>query len=54
LETNQVVQGGFFGETEIKGLVLPGDVLKKIYYLNAIQLYPKVKDVLIQLGYTIE
>ncbi len=54
LETDQVVRGGFFGETQTKGLALPEDVLKKIYYLNAIRLYPRVKDVLIQLGYPIE
>ena len=54
LETDEVIKGGFFGETETKGLALPVDVLKKIYYQNAAWLYPRVKDVLIQLGYSIE
>jgi predicted TIM-barrel fold metal-dependent hydrolase len=54
LETDQMIRGGFFGETETKGLALPEDVLKKIYYRNAIRLYPRVKDVLIQLGYSVE
>lgn len=54
LETDRMIQGGFFGETQTKGLALPEDVLKKIYYLNAVRLYPRVKDVLIQLGYSIE
>lgn len=54
LETDQVVQGGFFSGTETKGLALPEDALKKIYYQNAIRLYPRVKDVLIQLGYPVE
>jgi predicted TIM-barrel fold metal-dependent hydrolase len=54
LETDQIVQGGFFGGTETKGLALPEDVLKKIYYQNAVRLYPRVKEVLIQLGYSVE
>ncbi len=54
LETDQMIRGGFFGATETKGLALPEDVLKKIYYLNAIRLYPRVKPVLIQIGYSIE
>jgi predicted TIM-barrel fold metal-dependent hydrolase len=54
LETDQVVRGGFFGETQTKGLALPEEVLKKIYYLNAARLYPRVKSVLIQRGYPIE
>jgi len=54
LETDQIIRGGFFGETQTKGLALPEDVLKKIYYLNAARLYPRVKDVLIQRGYSIE
>ena len=53
LETDRVVRGGFFGETPTKGLALPEEVLKKIYYQNAARLYPRVKDVLIRLGYTV-
>lgn len=55
LETDQQVQGGFFsGETEAQGLALPAEVLKKIYYENAARLYPRVKTVLRQRGYTLE
>ena len=54
LQTDHVVRGGFFGETQTKGLALPEDVLKKIYYLNAARLYPRVRNVLIQLGHPIE
>jgi predicted TIM-barrel fold metal-dependent hydrolase len=54
LETDRIIQGGFFGETQTKGLALPEDVLKKIYYQNAVRLYPRAKDVLIQLGYAID
>jgi hypothetical protein len=50
LETDQTVKGGFFGQTETKGLALPVQVLEKIYYTNAARLYPRVKDVLTQLG----
>ena len=54
LETDQVIPGGFFGNTETKGLALPEHVLKRIYYQNAARLYPRVKDVLIQLGYSVD
>ncbi len=53
LETDKVVKGGFFGRTETKGLALPTDVLEKIYYKNAARLYPRVKDVLKNMGYDI-
>ncbi|MHC4435669.1 MAG: hypothetical protein ACYTBS_27975 [Planctomycetota bacterium] len=54
LETDRVVKGGFFGQTETKGLALPVDVLEKIYYRNAARLYPRVKDVLKDLGCNIK
>ena len=54
LQTDRVVRGGFFGETETIGLALPADVLEKIYYRNAARLYPRVDSVLKQLGYSIE
>jgi predicted TIM-barrel fold metal-dependent hydrolase len=54
LETGQTIRGGFFGETETKGLALPADVLEKIYYLNAVRLYPRVKNVLTELGYHVQ
>ncbi len=52
LETGKIIKGGFFGGTETRGLALPVDVLEKIYYRNAARLYPRVKDVLRDLGYS--
>ncbi|MFC1563046.1 amidohydrolase family protein, partial [candidate division KSB1 bacterium] len=54
LETDKVLPSGFFGDREIKGIALPIDVLEKIYYKNAVKLYPRIKDVLTNLGYTVE
>ena len=51
LETDNVIQGGFFGNTETKGLGLPQDVLEKIYFKNAMRIYPRVGDVLAHKGY---
>lgn len=44
LETDEIVNGGFFGGPPTKGLNLPREVLEKIYYKNAIRIYPKVAD----------
>ncbi|MHC4117036.1 MAG: amidohydrolase family protein [Planctomycetota bacterium] len=46
LETDRVIKGGFFGNTQTRGLALPVDVLEKIYYKNAARLYPRLRDVL--------
>jgi len=43
LETDQTVNGGFFGNNPTKGLDLPREVLEKIYYRNALKLYPGLK-----------
>jgi len=43
LETDQIVSGGFFGNTPTKGLNLPKEVLEKIYYKNALNLYPGLR-----------
>jgi len=51
LETDSVVQGGFFGRAEIKGLALPQDIVEKICFRNAVRIYPRVGDVLERLGY---
>ena len=54
LETDETVKGGFFiGEEETQGLALPVEVLEKIYYKNACRLYPRVKEALKELGYSI-
>jgi len=47
LETDEIVQGGFFGDTPTKGLDLPRDVLEKIYYKNASRLYPGLAELII-------
>lgn len=44
-------QSGFFGRAEVKGLTLSQDVLEKIYFRNAMRIYPRVEDVLERLGY---
>ena len=53
-ETENLVQGGFFGRTETKGLALPREVLEKIYWRNAARIYPRVKEVLTKLGYALD
>jgi len=40
LETSEIVDGSFFGDDPIKGLNLPREVLEKIYYKNALRIYP--------------
>jgi predicted TIM-barrel fold metal-dependent hydrolase len=50
-ETENKVQGGFFGRTEMKGLALPREVLEKIYYRNAMRIYPRVRETMVKLGY---
>lgn len=55
LETDNVLPGGFSSlKREIKGIILPMDVLEKIYYKNVVKIYPRVKDVLKNLGYETE
>ncbi len=58
LETDDIFTSEFFspdvkGKT-IQGLSLPFDVLEKIYYRNAMKIYPRVKDVLTNLDYNVE
>lgn len=50
LETDNIVKGGFFGTTDIKGLNLPKEVLEKIYYKNALRIYPGLKERMEKLG----
>ena len=51
LETDEMVEGSFFGNQPVKGLNLPKDVLEKIYYQNAIRIYPEVGNKMKALGY---
>lgn len=53
LETDEMVEGGFFGGEPTRGLGLPFDVLEKIYYRNAARIYPRVKEQLEKLGYSV-
>lgn len=57
LETNEVLTSEFFPPIEgkkLQGIALPYDVLEKIYYKNAMKLYPGVKDGLKNLGYKVD
>jgi hypothetical protein len=54
LETDQLVKGSFFGDKAIEGLSLPRDVLDKIYFRNAMKIYPRMKEAMIKLGYKTE
>ena len=44
LETDQTVNGGYFGRNPVRGIELPRIVLEKIYYRNALKLYPGLKE----------
>ncbi len=54
LESNKIVHGSYFGDEEIKGLGLPVEVLEKIYYKNAMRIYPGLARRMKSLGYTSE
>ncbi|HWQ53852.1 MAG TPA: amidohydrolase family protein [Bryobacteraceae bacterium] len=54
LETDRVLPSGLKGEFKIKGLALPLDVLEKLYYKNAMRIYPHVRENLKKLGYPID
>ena len=51
LETDEIVEGGFFSMNPAQGLALPRDVLEKIYYRNAARIYPRIRHQLTELGY---
>ena len=54
LETGEVVEGGgFFSDKSAQGLELPREVLEKIYYKNAVKIYPRIGKVMQDLGYKI-
>ncbi|MBI5009324.1 MAG: amidohydrolase family protein [Bacteroidia bacterium] len=54
LESNEIVNGSYFGDEKIKGLGLPEEVLENIYYKNAIRIYPGLKERMNSLGYKSE
>lgn len=54
LESDENVKGSFFDhQTERRGLALPREVLQKIYYRNALKIYPRASDTLKRLGYAV-
>jgi predicted TIM-barrel fold metal-dependent hydrolase len=53
LETDELVDGSFFGDEMVEGLSLPREVLEKIYFRNAVKVYPRVKEAMIKLGYKV-
>ncbi len=48
------VRLGEEGKRTIQGLALPLDVLEKIYFRNAMRIYPHVKANLKALGYPVD
>ena len=54
LETDNLVPGGFFSQNETRGLELPREVLERIYFRNAMRIYPRVKDAMMELGYSVD
>ncbi|MFA7003513.1 MAG: amidohydrolase family protein [Verrucomicrobiia bacterium] len=51
LETDKELPSGIKEEHKMRGLALPLDVLEKIYFRNAMRIYPHIADALKQLGY---
>ncbi|NQT11949.1 MAG: amidohydrolase family protein [Planctomycetes bacterium] len=51
LETDKELPSGIKDEHKMRGLALPLDVLEKIYFRNAMRIYPHVAEALTELGY---
>lgn len=51
LETDKELPSGIKDEHKMRGLALPLDVLEKIYFRNAMRIYPHIADTLKRLGY---
>jgi len=51
LETDKELPSGIRDECKLRGLALPQEVLEKIYFRNAMRIYPHVAEALKQLGY---
>ena len=52
LESDDIVKGSFFDrETDRRGLALPREALERIYYRNAVKIYPAIGETLKTLGY---
>lgn len=48
LETNQIINLGYYRNIPTQGLDLPREVLEKIYYKNALKLYPGLREAMEQ------
>ncbi len=54
LETNKIVRGSFFEEESVaQGLALPREALEKIYYRNAVRIYPRLAKILARHGFDV-
>jgi predicted TIM-barrel fold metal-dependent hydrolase len=51
LETDKELPSGIDDERKMRGLALPLEVLEKIYFRNAMRVYPHIEETLKQLGY---
>jgi predicted TIM-barrel fold metal-dependent hydrolase len=52
LETDRIVRGSFFEEESVsQGLALPRAALEKIYYRNAVRIYPRLAEILSKHGH---
>jgi len=51
LETDKELPSGIQDEHKLRGLALPQEVLEKIYFRNAMRIYPHVGETLKRLGY---
>lgn len=51
LETDKELPSGIKDEQKMRGLALPLEVLEKIYFRNAMRIYPHVAETLTGLGY---
>lgn len=54
LESDSVIPARSERAKPCRGLTLPVDVLEKIYFRNAIKIYPRVRTVLQSRGYTVQ
>ena len=52
LETDRIVRGSFFEQESVsQGLALPREALEKIYYRNAVRIYPRLAEILARHGH---
>ncbi|MDR2969095.1 MAG: amidohydrolase family protein [Tannerellaceae bacterium] len=54
LEDDTPVASPHFRNGAVQGLALPREVLEKLYYKNALKLYPRLKETMAAKGYAVE